>query len=104
MLGPARGRSIAWHSVSKASRDPIVATIAAHQKAAAALMVALKCKLQLEDNLGGKAYDGDDPNGSQRKKLKTRLGATERFNGASAEVAKLPQHSAFFARPPSDTR
>jgi hypothetical protein len=38
-------------------------------------MVALKRKLRLEDNLGGKAYDGDDPNGSQRKKLKTRLGA-----------------------------
>jgi hypothetical protein len=33
------------------------------------LMVALKRKLRLEDNLGGKAYDGDDPNGSQRKKL-----------------------------------
>ena len=51
------------------SRDPIFAAIAEHQKAAAALMVALKRKLRLEDNLGGKAYDGDDPNGSQRKKL-----------------------------------
>jgi hypothetical protein len=53
----------------KTSRDPIFATIAAHQKAAAALMVALERKLRLEDNLGGKACDGDDPNGSQRKKL-----------------------------------
>ena len=43
------------------SRDPIFATIAAHQKAAAALMVALKHKWLLEDKLGGKAYDGDDP-------------------------------------------
>jgi hypothetical protein len=34
----------------KTSRDPIFATIAAHQKAAAALMVALKRKLRLEDN------------------------------------------------------
>ena len=66
-------------------------------------MVALKRKLRLEDNLGGKAYDGDDPNGSQRKKLKTRL-AARRGDGASAEVAKLPQHSAFFARPPSEIR
>jgi hypothetical protein len=32
-----------------------------HQKAAAALMIALKCKLRLEDDLGGKAYGGDDP-------------------------------------------
>jgi hypothetical protein len=53
----------------KTSRDPIFATIAAHQKAPAALMVALKRKLRLEDNLGGKACDGGDPNGSQRKKL-----------------------------------
>jgi hypothetical protein len=43
------------------SRDPIFATIAAHQKAAAVLMVALKHKWRLEDRLGGKAYDGDDP-------------------------------------------
>jgi hypothetical protein len=42
-------------------RDPIFATIAAHQKAAAALMVALKHKWRLEDKLGDKAYDGDDP-------------------------------------------
>jgi hypothetical protein len=33
------------------------------------VMVAFKRKLRLEDNLGGKACDGDDPNGSQRKKL-----------------------------------
>jgi hypothetical protein len=45
----------------KTSRDPIFATIAAHQKAAAALMVALKHKWRLEDKLGGKVYDGDDP-------------------------------------------
>jgi hypothetical protein len=43
------------------SRDPIFAAIAEHQKAAAALMVALKYKWRLEDKLGGKAYDGDDP-------------------------------------------
>jgi hypothetical protein len=36
---------------------------------AISVMVALKRKLRLEDNLGGKACDGDDPNGSQRKKL-----------------------------------
>ena len=30
-------------------------------KVAAALMVALKHKWRLEDKLGGKAYDGDDP-------------------------------------------
>jgi hypothetical protein len=53
---PPRGRSIAWHSVSKHHATPIVATIAAHQKATAALMVVLKRKLRLEDNLGGKAY------------------------------------------------
>ena len=43
------------------ARDPIFATIAAHQKAAAALIVALKHKWRLEDKLGGRAYDGDDP-------------------------------------------
>ena len=43
------------------SRDPIFAAIAEHQKVAAALMVALKHKWRLEDKLGGKAYDGDDP-------------------------------------------
>ena len=56
----------------KTSRDPIFATIAAHQKAAAALTVVLQHKWRLEDKLGGKAYDGHDP---QRKKRKTRLGA-----------------------------
>jgi hypothetical protein len=45
----------------KTSRDPIFATIAAHQKAAAALMVALQHKWRLEDKLGDKAYDGHDP-------------------------------------------
>ena len=43
------------------SRDRIFATIAAHQKAVAGLMVALKHKWRLEDKLGDKAYDGDDP-------------------------------------------
>jgi hypothetical protein len=45
----------------KTSRDPIFATIAAHQKAAAALTVVLQHKRRLEDKLGGKAYDGHDP-------------------------------------------
>jgi hypothetical protein len=45
----------------KTSGDPIFATIAAHQKAVAGLMVALKHKWRLEDKLGDKAYDGHDP-------------------------------------------
>jgi hypothetical protein len=45
----------------KTSRDPIFSTIAAHQKAAAELMVALQHKWRLEDKLGEKAYDGHDP-------------------------------------------
>jgi hypothetical protein len=68
-------------------------------------MVALKRKLRLEDNLGGKAYDGDDPMDRSGKSCRRGLARDAGpFNGASAEVAKLPQHSAFFARPPSDTR
>jgi hypothetical protein len=72
--------------------DPIFATIATHQKAAAALMVALKHKWRLEDKHGGKAYNGDDPNGSQRKKLKTRLGAraTQRHFASFASSRRRP--------------
>ena len=89
----------------KTSRDPIFATIAAHQKAAAALMVALKRKLRLEDISAAKPVTAtirmDRSGKSCRRGLARDAG---RFNGASTEVAKLPQHSAFFARPPSDTR
>jgi hypothetical protein len=59
------------------SRDPIFAAIAEHQKVAAALMVAFKHKWRLEDKLGGKAYDGDDPKWIAAEKLKTRLGARD---------------------------